>query len=194
MTPTSRVTRVHPQIPLAAPTALTIERVYTTHVQQVARWVARLAGPRHEVDDLVQEVFLRVHRALASFRGECALSTWLYAITANVVRARRRREWLRRLFTGGPSVDDLEMAAPGPTPLELLERRRSTALVYAALETLSEDYRTIFILFELDGLSGAAIAELTGVRLATVWVRLSRAREKLATEIERLEKRSKHHG
>lgn len=193
MTRTLHVTQLHPRSPTAAPTALTIEHVYTTHVQQVTRWVARLAGPQHEVEDLVQEVFLRVHDSLSSFRGESALATWIYAITANVVRARRRREWLRRFLTGGPSVAELEIAASGPTPLEVLERRRSTALVYAALETLSDDYRTIFILFELDGLSGEAIAELTGVRLPTVWVRLSRAREKLATAIERLEKRSKHH-
>jgi len=181
-------------LPAAPAVSLDIEDIYYAHVAQVTRWVGRLAGPGHEVEDLVQEVFLRVHRRLSSFRGESQLSTWIYAITENVVRARRRGERLRRLCSGGPSLDDLQLRAPGPTPLEALERRRSNALIYAALDGLAEKYRTLFILFEIEGLPGEQIALYTGISVATVWVRLTRARAKLAARLERLEKRTVSRG
>jgi RNA polymerase sigma-70 factor (ECF subfamily) len=166
---------------------LTSEEVYRQHMQLVARWASRLAGPGLDVEDLVQEVFLRVHRLLPEFRGDAQLTTWLYSVTHNVVRTRRRRERFRRLFgfTGDP--DRLHVVASGPTPLEALERRRSAELIYRALDGVPEKYRTIFILFEIEGLSGEEIAQLTGVKLATVWVRLSRARAQLVKRFNKLE-------
>jgi RNA polymerase sigma-70 factor, ECF subfamily len=163
--------------------------VYSAHAPRVARWVARLAGPRADVDDLMQEVFIRVHRRLSGFRGDCQLSTWIYAITENVVRSWRRRDRLRRLFG---SVDDRaaeRLPSREPDPALSLERRRSAALIYRALDELADHYRTIFILFEIDGLSGEEISQLTGVKLPTVWVRLNRARNQLADRLARLEVR-----
>jgi RNA polymerase sigma-70 factor (ECF subfamily) len=164
--------------------------VYREHVQLVARWARRLAGPELDVEDLVQEVFLLVHRLLPHFRGDAQLTTRLYSITNNVVRTRRRKERFRRLFgfTGDP--ERLRVVASGPTPLEELERRRSTELIYRALDGIPEKYRSVFILFEIDGMSGEEIAALTGVKLGTVWVRLSRARAQVVKRIEKLEPRT----
>ncbi len=53
-----------------APAVLDFDAIYAQHVQRVARWTARLAGPRADVEDLVQDVFLRIHRRLPTFRGE----------------------------------------------------------------------------------------------------------------------------
>src|SRR5262245_13697994 len=69
--------------------------VYRLHADRVARWVARLGGPAVDVEDTVQEVFVKVHRLLAQFRGDAELTTWLYRITENVTRARRRKERVR---------------------------------------------------------------------------------------------------
>jgi RNA polymerase sigma-70 factor (ECF subfamily) len=163
--------------------------VYRAHVQQVTRWVARLIGPGGDVEELVQEVFLRVHRLLPDFRGEAQLSTWIYAITQNVVRSRRRRDRFRALFRFGGDFDSLQVASGRPTPVEELERRQAAELIYAALEGLSEKQRTVFILFEIDGRSGQEIADLTGTRLETVWVQLSRARDQLAKRLDKVERR-----
>jgi RNA polymerase sigma-70 factor, ECF subfamily len=168
---------------------LTSEEIYRRHAQRVARWVARLAGPGLDVEDLVQEIFLQVHRSRESFRGECLLTTWLYGITERVVYAKRRRERLRRMFSFATLVG-LDPVSHEPSPAEALERRQSTQLLYAALDRLGEKYRTVLILFELEGLSGEEIAELKVLRIATVWVRLSRARLQLARELERVERRS----
>src|SRR4051812_33481472 len=77
-----------------------VEQVYRAHVQDVARWAARLGGPRTDVEDVVQEVFLTVQRAMTEFRGDAKVETWLYRITQNVVRHRRRKERWRRWLGG----------------------------------------------------------------------------------------------
>jgi RNA polymerase sigma-70 factor, ECF subfamily len=162
----------------SAPTApMDLDDVYRAHAGEVARWVGHLGGPTADVDDLVHEIFLVVERRLAEFRGDARLTTWLYRITEHVVRGRRRndriRRWLRRAWRG-----DVERAlSPAPlTPIEDLERRRSTETVYRILDRLPHKYRDVLILFELEGASGEEIAELTGRKLATVWVHLHRAR------------------
>jgi RNA polymerase sigma-70 factor, ECF subfamily len=170
--------------------SLSSEEIYRRHAQQVARWAARLAGPGLDVEDLVQETFLQVHRSHKTFRGDSRLTTWLYGITERVVYSRRRRERLRRVFGLGHGTNATDLADPRPTPAEQLERRQSTQLLYAALDRLREKYRPILILFELEGLSGEQIAELTGLQIATVWARLSRGRAQLVRELQRVERRT----
>jgi RNA polymerase sigma-70 factor (ECF subfamily) len=170
--------------PFAPPEpALELGRLYETHAQTVARWAARLCGPALDAEDIVQEVFLVVERRLAEFRGEAPVTTWLYRITANVVRHQRRKQRWRR-FLGGSSTDVAgEIASSRPTPIEELERRRAAALVYRVLDGMAEKYRSVLILFELEGLSGETVAGLLGLKMPTVWVRLHRAR---ALFLERL--------
>jgi RNA polymerase sigma factor (sigma-70 family) len=73
----------------------------------------------------------------------------------------------------------------------LLEARERTRVMYRLLDDLDEHQRTTFILFELEGLSGNQIAEITGARVATVWVRLSRARRKFLERMRRWEEETK---
>jgi RNA polymerase sigma-70 factor (ECF subfamily) len=74
-----------------------------------------------------------------------------------------------------------ELQAHGPSALDELERREAAAEVYSALDRLAEKYRTVVILFEIEGLSGEEIAALTGTSVATVWVHLYRGRQRLKT-------------
>jgi RNA polymerase sigma-70 factor (ECF subfamily) len=180
-----------PSLSASSDASLETGAVYRAHVHEVARWVSRLGGPGIDVEELVQEVFLRVHRLLPRFRGEARMTTWLYSITQNVVWSRRRRERFRRLFAFSGDFDTLTLtlASTQPTPVEVLEQRQSLELIYAALEGLREMYRTVFIMFEIDERSGEEIAELTGTRVATVWVRLNRARNQLAARLEKLERK-----
>jgi RNA polymerase sigma-70 factor (ECF subfamily) len=158
--------------------------LYRAHVARVTRWVRRLAGPHLDVEDVVQDVFARVHQLLPQFRGEAAITTWLYRITENLVISRRRRERVRRWLLGRP--DRIEEPPAFPTPLEVLEQRDAERLIYCALDGVPERYRSVFIWFELEGMSGEQIATLTGCRLATVWVRLHRARERFFAQARRL--------
>ncbi|HEY0708228.1 MAG TPA: sigma-70 family RNA polymerase sigma factor [Polyangia bacterium] len=163
---------------------LDLATIYRQHAEGVARWARRLAGPGFDIEDIVHEVFLVAQRRLPEWRGQAKITTWLYEITVRVVQGRRRRQRLLRLFSrpdARPSVADelTEIASDEPNPLRLLERREATSVLYQLLEGLGEKYRTVLILFELEGLSGEQVAEITGCSLTNVWVRLFRGREKL---------------
>jgi RNA polymerase sigma-70 factor (ECF subfamily) len=165
---------------------LDLATIYRQQADNVARWARRLAGPGFDIEDIVHEVFLVAQRRLPEWRGEAKITTWLYEITLRVVQGRRRRQRLLRLFTRQPDVrasaldeDVGEIPSDEPSPLRLLERREATTLLYQLLEGLGEKYRTVLILFELEGLSGEQVAALTGCSLTNVWVRLFRGREKL---------------
>jgi RNA polymerase sigma-70 factor (ECF subfamily) len=175
--------------------ALSSAALYREHAQRVAGWASRLGGPRRgaDLEDVVQEVFLRVHRALPGFRGEAEVTTWLYRITENVVRARLRKERLRRFFGfDGGSSEKAEREVPSPrlTPEGDFERSERARLLYDALDRIPESYRNPFILFEIEGLPGEEVARLVGVKLPTLWVRLSRAREQVANELHGRSKKS----
>jgi RNA polymerase sigma-70 factor (ECF subfamily) len=169
---------------------LTSAGLYREHAQRVAAWASRLGGPRRgaDLEDVVQEVFLRVHRALPGFRGEAEVTTWLYRITENVVRARMRKERLRKFFGfDGTSYEEksAEVPSPRPTPEGDLEHRERAKMLYDALDNVPATYRNSFILFEIEGLPGEEVARLVGVKLPTLWVRLSRAREHVQVQLQK---------
>ncbi len=164
-----------------------MDALYRQHAPAVARWVAHLGGPRLDVDDLVHEIFLIAHRRLAEFRGEAKVTTWLYRITERVVSGRRRRDRARRFMTRlwRGDVEESTAATGRLTPIEELERQQARESVYRVLDRLGEKYRSLLILFELEGMSGEEIAALTGINLSTIWVRLRRGRLLFLAELER---------
>jgi len=171
-------------VPVEPLVSLDFDAVYRAHAADVARWAARLGGPTVDVEDAVQEVFLIVHRQLAGYRGDAKLTTWLWRITANVARWRRRKERWRRWLGGSADEVAGSIAADGDSPAETLERRQAAAEVYRALDGMAERYRRVLVLFEIEGRSGDEIAELLGARPSTVWVWLHRARAQFLKRLE----------
>jgi RNA polymerase sigma-70 factor (ECF subfamily) len=197
-----------PHLDLAAPvpkstsgstdsTKLSVEALYRDHAKSVGRWAIRLLGPHGDYEDIVHEVFMVVRRRLPEFRGEAAVTTWLYAITVRVVqRARSRARWWSWLTGRGRNPGRGQRGEPFLPPTEsprdpqaLLEARERTQLLYRLLDELGEEERALLILFELEELSGSEIAEITGAKLGTVWVRLSRARRKFLERLRAWEAR-----
>ena len=151
--------------------------LYRRHVERVHRIVARILGPRGDVDDAVQEIFVQVHRSLDRFHGESLFTTWLHRVavnvTANVLRQRPREP-------AEAAPDELD-----PDPGEHLEAREEVRALYRALDELPEHNRVAFVLFELEGMSLEEIAEATGMPLAAAAARLRRARIALARALGR---------
>jgi RNA polymerase sigma-70 factor (ECF subfamily) len=164
---------------------LDLAALYRLHADAVATWTRRLGGPDMDVEDVVHEVFLVVQRRLSEWRGDAKITTWLYEITFRVVSDRRRRWraprwWPRRFASGAPGGDELaHVASDQPDALGLLERREAGAALHEILDGISEKYREVIVLFELEGKSGQEISELVGISLANVWIRLHRGRQKL---------------
>jgi RNA polymerase sigma-70 factor, ECF subfamily len=159
--------------------------LYADHAGSVERWVRRLAGPTVDAADVVHDVFLAAHDALPRFRGECKLSTWLFAITRRVLSDRRKRDRYRRwMLTAVDMLGGEAFMAKVEGTEAAVERGADVRRLYAALERLPENYRTVVVLFELEGMSCAEIAELHGTSVEAIWVRLHRGRTKLSAVIE----------
>jgi len=139
----------------------------------VARaFLSRLGVGPADLDDACQEVFLQLFRALAGFRGEAELKTWLYRLCVTAAgRSRRSRGFRRRLL----ELLALEHAEPAAIAQERPpdEERR---LLERGLASLPPRERAVFVLFELEGLSGKEIAGVVGSPEATVYRRLHYAR------------------
>src|SRR5258705_10777142 len=155
----------------------TFDQIYRDHVQQVARWAARLVGSTADAEDVVQEVFLTAHRLLPSFRGDAKITTWLFRLTANAARHHRRRRARRRWLQLAAQFFAAQDSQPHErTPLEQLQSSNDLELVQVALDSLPEKHRTVLILSRLEGLSCEEIAALTQTKVSTACVRLHRAR------------------
>jgi RNA polymerase sigma-70 factor (ECF subfamily) len=168
---------------------LELDAIYREHSAAVSKWVRRLWGPGTtsgsvDVEDLLHEVFLVVQRRLGSFRGDSALTTWLYAITVLVVNGRRRKESWRRLLWRR-AEPELKLAHDSELPVHAdFERAEASRQVYAVLNDLSERDRTLLILFELERLPGAEVAAILNLSEPNVWVALTRARARFRKVFE----------
>jgi RNA polymerase sigma-70 factor (ECF subfamily) len=166
------------------------QEAYRDHAQTVARWARQLGGSDMDVEDVVQEVFLVVSRRLSGFRGEARFSSWLFEITRKTVANHRRRQrW--RFWRSGSEASLASAPSDLPDPAAELERRQSVACFYRTLDQLPEKYRTVLVLYEIEGLSTRAIADLRGLNLSTVKVQLARARLRFLKHYQGMMKRGK---
>lgn len=164
--------------PLAQPLAQPLDagELYAAYVHQIARWAERLAGPALDLEDVVHEVFSIVHRQRAQFRHDSSIATWLFGITNNVVRHRRRKEKWRRWLSGSAEETAGHLASTAPDPLRHAERDEATRVVYRLLDRLPERDRQVLILFELEELGADEVAALLKIKVANARLRLHRAR------------------
>jgi len=123
-------------------------------------------------DDLLQEILLQIWRSIGGFQGRSSIDTWCYRVALNTAISWRRTLGRRklRLSSEAVDVDQLAGAVDGHDPAELLRR---------FLQTLSDADRA-FVLMYLDDLSGAEMAEITGLRESAVRVRIHRIKNRLA--------------
>jgi len=150
---------------------------------QVYAMCYHITRNREEAWDLAQEVFVKAHRALGTFRGESGFKPWLLRIAANHAKHFLKR---RRLET--VAFDDARAAdAPAGTeaPDRAVELRELGAAINRALDQLPEKHRTAFILREYEGLSYQEMAEAMECSLGTVMSRLFHARRKLQELLHR---------
>lgn len=166
---------------------LSFDEIYETWYDEVSRWVRALGGPEAEREDLVQDVFVVVHRRLVDFDGE-NVAGWLYQIARRRVRDFRRLLWVKNLLYKRSEVPEGLMLV-GPGPADTLETKEKRKLLEQLLEKLNEAERAALVLFEVEGYSGAQIATVQGVPLNTVWARIHKGRKKLQAHLARLELR-----
>ncbi len=158
--------------------------------QRVWRLAYNVLRDREEAWDVAQDAFIRAYQALPSFRGQSAFYTWLFRIVMNLAadRARQRAARGRAFGTERVPEEDWERlmadqsAAPDSSAAQTEDRERITR----ALDTLSEDHRTIIMLSDVEGLAYREIAEVLDVPIGTVMSRLHNARRRLRQALKPL--------
>lgn len=169
--------------PVVSCAPMTCQEVYAEHFRFVWRALRRLGVPERDMPDAVQDVFVVVHRKLPGWEGRSKMTTWLYGICMRVASDRRNLAHVRREVPFGPSEPRVH---EGPGVDELLEHHERRALLDKALDLLPIEQRAVFVLFELDELSGEQVAELLALPEGTVWSRLRTARVGVSMALQRL--------
>lgn len=156
----------------------------------------RFLGDYDEADDCAQETFVKVFRSLKDFRGESAVSTWIYRIAVNTCKNRvasaqyRRNKTLIRLDeskkTDEGDEHKVEIGDERLSPAKEIEMKEKCELIQRAIDSLPDDQRSVVILRDIEGLSYEEISEATGYNLGTVKSKLSRARQELREKLKDL--------
>jgi RNA polymerase sigma-70 factor (ECF subfamily) len=135
--------------------------------------------PPESLDDACQEVFLEAFRYLPRFRGECSFKTWLYRLCSTQARkARMRRRVQQTLLAILPGEVFRTVGEIGHSESD------TESLIHRGLSSLNDKERLVFVLYELEGLSGREIVKIADCPEATVWRRLHYARKKFAMTVE----------
>jgi RNA polymerase sigma-70 factor (ECF subfamily) len=146
--------------------------IFREHAPYVWRVLRRLGVAEADVEDVCQEVFLVVLRKLGEFEGRSSLRTWIYGICVRVASDHRRRAHQRReRVTDAPP--ELSFV---PRQTSKIQRLQALAALDVALAALDDDKRAVFVLYEIEELSMADVAEAVGCPLQTAYSRLHAAR------------------
>lgn len=179
---------------LAARDERAFNELVEAYEQRVFRLLLRMLGRRDEAEDMAQEVFVQVFKAIGQFRGESKLGTWIYRIAVNLCK--NRIKYLSRRHSG--EEDELEPAAErapfdggkgvtfGETsrPDHQLEGVEVERIVKECITELDPDFREVLVLRDVEDLTYEELCEVTGLPDGTVKSRLHRARSMLKKAVE----------
>jgi RNA polymerase sigma-70 factor (ECF subfamily) len=181
--PSTKMATEPPLVLASAPPAPAFDEVYDAHFAFVWRNVLNRGVPSSAVDDVVQEVFVVVHRKLPGFEGRSSMRTWLAGIVRRVVADHVRKR-------GNAPVGDEPLATDSPSeargPAEELDAKAAARVLDELLARMPEAQRVVFILHEVEQMTGREIAEAVGANENTVHTRLRAARRIFEEGLARL--------
>jgi len=163
--------------------------LYTEFYPKIIRYVSRMVDP-NDAEDITQDVFNKVNRGLGGFQEKSKISTWIYRIATNTA-IDRLRSTTYKYATGQNTAEDAtdpeDQSVCGyhePSASDqVVIRKEMGECVQEYIDNLPPDYKTIITLSELDDLTNKEIAEILGISLENVKIRLHRARSKLKTTL-----------
>ncbi len=167
---------------LVAPSAPSFAEVYRDYAAYAWRVLRRLGVREADVEDVCQELFLVVHRKLPKFAHRSTLRTWLYSIAIRCASDHRRRAHVKREQPTRAFDDRAPIDPPQPASLA---HREARAVLDQILDALDQPKRAVFVLYELEELSMAEVAEAVGCPLQTAYSRLHAARAEFEAAVRR---------
>lgn len=166
----------------ATPLPPSLRSWFEEHGPFVCRSLRYLRVREADLDDALQEVFLVVHQRLADYQEKGTLRAWLFAICTRVARAQRRKLGRRR----ESALPTRSEPVAGATQHTQLEDREALALGYRLLDRLPPLQRQVFVLYEVEDMTMAEVAQALDCPLQTAYSRLHKARERVLAEVERI--------
>ncbi len=164
---------------------LDVDRVYKAHAPFVASSLARLGVRDHDLEDLLQEVFVVVYRKIDTYSGEGSLRSWLFSICRRVV-ANYRRHLLRKRELATADSDFPELPSERTNPEEETEARQRRERLELVLSRIADHKRVVFVMFEIEGKTPAEIAAILEIPTGTVHSRIHAARQDFERIAEKL--------
>ncbi|MEO8157215.1 MAG: sigma-70 family RNA polymerase sigma factor [Betaproteobacteria bacterium] len=168
--------------------AKAFEALVVKYQRRIARHVARYVRNSGDVEDIVQDVFIRAHRGLASFRGDSGFFSWLYRIATNASLSHLKRSRNNVLLGDDAPEERAEAFEPGVSdaadPERTLMASQIADVVRKALSRLQPDLAEALMLYEVEGKPYAEIAGMLDIPIGTVRTRIFRAREFIAKRLE----------
>ena len=173
----------------------TFQNVYDEFHERIHRYLAQLVGEA-DAEDLTQEVFVKIDKGMETFKGESKLSTWIYRIATNAGLDRLRSAWHRQSrrevsVSGEAGKPDMELEDQDSYTTKKTLSVPEQVIKFEMNECIREfvgrlppDYRTVIVLSELKDLKNQEVADILGISLDAVKIRLHRARTRLKKEFE----------
>ncbi|HEY5959067.1 MAG TPA: RNA polymerase sigma factor [Polyangiaceae bacterium] len=164
------------------PSFADIYKTYFSFIWSITRY---LGVERAEVDDVVQEVFVIIHRRMHSIEQPASLRSWIYSIIRRTVSRYHRTKRTKLINTGTERVEPETLQLDWSTPQSLAEQTEQVELLQSLLDKLDAPKREVFVLVELEEMTAPEIAAAIGVPLNTVYSRLRAARQELDEALQR---------
>jgi RNA polymerase sigma-70 factor, ECF subfamily len=157
------------------------DRLVARHKDAVYRQMVRVCGNYDDAEDVLTDALLAAHRAKDTIRDDGAFQAWLSTAARRVCYRLKKREALRpRLLP----LEDLDLATPAPSAHEEAEQAAVKRCIQGALDGLPPEYREVYALRELEGISGEEVASRLGISVPAMKSRLNRAREKVRAALD----------
>ena len=162
------------------------DELVLSHKDKVYNLCYWFIGDYQEANDLAQDVFFKVFKALKNFRFESAFSTWIYRITVNTcknrlnsLQYRLKKKFIHLNHTAAESNPGVQIADESSSPEIELGKKERMKLIKAAINSLPPNKKTVVVLRDIEGLSYEKISAVTQLNLGTVKSKLARARQDL---------------
>lgn len=171
---------------------IAFERLVIKYQDRIFNLCFRFLGNRQEAEDIAQEIFIKVFKALKRFRSESSFYTWIYRITINTCKNRIKSLDYRRSKKNITLDDERDpkynsesfTSGVDSNPDQIIEKKERIKLIQNAIKDLTYDHRAVIILRDIEGFTYEEISEITGHKLGTVKSKLSRARNDLREKLK----------
>lgn len=153
--------------------------LYDRHGNKVFNLTYRYVGSYHDAEELTQDIFIKIYKFCQKFRGESKFATWLYRIAVNACKNYKRKKQPAVVSIDDPEISTDISTPASAEPSAILAEKRKKAIIQQAIDSLSPDQKTAFILSKYEGYSYAEIAEIMKISVSAVGVLLYRAKQEL---------------